>query len=312
MQVTSKTLSPAIDRLKELGLDEITVKKEVSFALQAVNKSPHLLECDPKSIAEAVVNIANTGLSLNPVLAEAYLVPRFDKRTRTKYAVLEPSYKGLAKLAMEAGAVKRINAQLVYEQDIFEIDLADDQKPVTHKPYLKDDRGELLGVYCLSTLPDGSKQVEWMERQEVYQIREASESYKAFQAGRIKSCVWIDHEGEMFRKTVVRRAQKYLPKVDSTKYEQFQNAIALDQLDYKATVNQYYRIESLLRSANITPEQADQIEDLLKTELTSIEASNWISYLKENQLPDTPQMGGAKQVTKAAAAASEAVQKERT
>jgi phage RecT family recombinase len=303
------TLLPkAEEALRVFGYTPDQIKKEVGFVLQIVDGNKMLGKCTPKSIATAVVNIAGTGLSLNPFLNESYLVPRYDRRKNAMVACLEPSYKGLQKLAMEAGAVKRMTTQVVYSNDVFEIDLADDQKPVTHKPSLSE-RGEILGAYCLSTLPDGTKQVEWMEWTEIIQIRQGSESWKAFQDKKIPTCVWVDHEGEMIRKTVIRRAVKYLPKVD---HEALNKAIALDNADYNASINQVTYLESLLNRANISPEEHRSITAQINGGLGRFEAQNLIKYLQDNQLPDTPAYDGGMQVGRLAKAANEAAQRETT
>lgn len=306
--LTQTSLKGAAERLKDLGLKETTVKKEISFALQIVNKSPQLMKCSPQSVASAVVNIANIGLSLNPVLSEAYLVPRWDKKSNGMIACLEPSYRGLQKLAMEAGAVSRMNTQVVYENDVFEIDLADDVKPVTHKPDRKD-RGDIIGAYCLSTLPDGTKQVEWMEYYEIQKVRDASESWKAYTEKKIPTCIWVEHEGEMIRKTVIKRAQKYLPKTDN---EHLQNAIELDNRDFQASANQLGMIEGLLMRANIPEQMQNQIDRMLREDVGRIDAQNVIQYLQENQMPNTPAYGGSGQITALATAAKETADRENT
>jgi phage RecT family recombinase len=301
-----EVLIKASDKLKVLGLDKATIEKETGYALQIVNSSKQLSKCSPKSIATAVVNIAGTGLSLNPFKKESYLVPRWDSKSKSMAACLEPSYQGLQKLAMEAGAVKRMTTQVVYQNDVFEIDLADDMKPVTHKPALSD-RGNVVGVYCLSTLPDDAKQVEWMEYIDILQIRDSSESFKAFQAKKIPTCVWNDHEGEMIRKTVIRRAVKYLPKVNDS--DNLSNAIALDQEDYSATSSQMLMIESLLKRANISPEESSEFNSMLSDNIGRFEAQDAINYLQANQLDDTPAYGGSGAITALGKAANETAAK---
>ena len=98
--------------------------------------------------------------------------------------------------------ISQIYAHPVYEGDEFEYSLGMHQD-IIHKP--KNKTRNITGVYAVAVLPNGQMQAEVMEREEIDDIRAMSESYKAFKAGKIKSCVWEDHYSEMARKTVIRR-----------------------------------------------------------------------------------------------------------
>jgi recombination protein RecT len=176
--------------MQEAGFSIERVKQEVSFAIQLINKSSQLGECTKESKQLAVLNIANIGLTLNPAAKEAYLVPRYNSVTKNMEACLDPSYVGLVKLLTNAGSVKSMLCQLVHEHDVFEVDLANNTNPVIHKPQLSSaKKGNIIGVYALATLVDGTRQVEFMDIEEVNLIRARSESFKAFNSGKIKS--WI-------------------------------------------------------------------------------------------------------------------------
>ncbi|MCH7559411.1 MAG: recombinase RecT, partial [Planctomycetes bacterium] len=115
--------------------DEAKFMSEVSFAVQLINSSKQLKKCTQESALKAVVNVAQSGLTLNPIMRLAYLVPR-TVRVGANYEVhacLDPSYQGLMKLVTDTGSVKSIMAQIVYEGDQIDIDYASDWK-VRHKP----------------------------------------------------------------------------------------------------------------------------------------------------------------------------------
>lgn len=236
-------------RMESVGLSRREVEKEVSFALQIINKSSQLQKASVESKQAAVLNIAQTGLTLNPVMKLAYLVPRWDNITKQTICCLEPSYQGLVKLLTDTGSITAVNAQLVYENDHIEVNASDFSNPIIHKPNPFGDRGKIIGAYAVSILPSGVKQHETMSVEELYEIRDRSESYKAFKAGKIKSCVWTTDEGEMMRKTVVRRIVKYLPK--SENFERVSTAISLDTQDYQPSDSQKMYTAELLASADI-------------------------------------------------------------
>jgi len=262
-------------------LDVEAFQKEVNFAIQIFKGNSYLQKCDQKSVLDAILNVSLTGLTLNPVLNYAYLVPHKGK------CVLYPSYQGLCKLATDTGAIKSIECQLIYEGDEIEIDLASEEKVKKHIPYFLNgkEQGKIIAGYSVAILENGIKHIETMSIKEIYDIRSYSESYKAFNNGKTKSCVWIDNEGEMCRKTIVKRHFKYLPK--SHVPESMQKAIELDnsEYDFPATYEQGSYIESLLLTSSVDEKTQNGIyQQLSNGSFTQKRAAECIEYLKQNQL----------------------------
>lgn len=262
-------------------LPKDVAQREISFALQHIANSPQLQKCSIQSLQSAVFNIANIGLSLNPVSKQAYLVPKWDKAAQSYVAKLEPSYVGLAKTLTDCGAVKSINTQLVYRNDFFESDLAAGW--IKHTPPGFDNRGDLIGCYSLAVLPDGKTFPEMMSLKEAHEIRERSDSYASEKTRQYSP--WETSFGEMFRKSVIRRLYKYLPRtgVDPVKLEKLEQAINLDDSQYNASFNQLGYIENLLRTANISPEVEQRISSECQN-YSNAEAETCINFLQANQL----------------------------
>lgn len=287
--MTQSNFSPIMERLQSLGMDKVTIDREISFALQHINKSPQLLSCTPESKLKAVVNIALVGLTLNPVAKESYIVPRWNRQLGANECCLEPSYVGLVKLLTDAGSVVSMIANVVYEGDNFEIDLANNQNPIRHIRCLVSSRkGQIIGCYALATLPNGIKQPEWMDIEELYAVRERSESYLAHKAGKMKSCVWVSDEAEMMRKTVIRRIYKYLPRTE--RMQQVDEAVALDNSDYAITHQQYGYIEGLLGSSTLDDSMRADIMMEMDT-MSASRAGEVIEMLKANQIDPVTQSG---------------------
>ena len=259
--------------------NEKTFKKEINFAIQALKKNPYLQKCDANSVLESVLNISQTSLTLNPVLSYAYLVPHKGK------CVLYPGYQGLVKLATETGTVTSIEVQLIYEGDDIDIDLASVERVKKHIPYILTgkEKGNIIGGYSIALLPDGSKHIEIMGVNDIYDVRQYSESYKYDINKGTKNSPWINSEAEMCRKTILKRHFKYLPKSDSNEY--LQRAIELDNQDYDfpATYQQGNYIESLLMSSSIDEKTESDIYDALNSGMTQKRAEECIEYLKNNQ-----------------------------
>lgn len=262
-------------------LNEQTVRRELSFAKQLVAGSKQLQECTMPSVLTAIYNICNIGLSLNPASKEAYIVPRYNSQTKSKEASLQPSYVGLVKLLTDAGTITQCVTNIVHEGDVFEMDIANGT--VKHLPCLiKANKGVKIGCYALATLPNGAKQVEWMEQEDIYKIRDCSESWKNDNMRAFSP--WMKHEDEMSRKTVIRRLYKYLPRSGSAaKIEKIDEVIQIDDAQYNATFGQLGYIESLLRGANISPEIERRINSEYQS-YSNAEAETCINFLLANQL----------------------------
>lgn len=221
-----------IDRFKQ----EISLRKDMmlpllpktlsfdkfeAMVIAAVGSNPKLLECDRASLLKACIQASELGLSLNPTLGEGDILQVWDNRSKSYHAQFRPRYMGLMKLARQSGQIAKIEAEIVRENDDFLIQKGDDPR-LTHGIKLGK-RGEKIGAYCVWTLKDGTKQFEVMDREQILAIRDRSSSKT--KDGKIVG-PWATDEEEMWRKTVVRRASKYMPRATDA----FDNAITLDNL----------------------------------------------------------------------------------
>lgn len=175
-------------------------EREGAFALQMFRSNPALLNTDQQSVIDAIVNVAMTGLTLNPALAFAYLVPRKGK------CILDISYRGMIKILTDFGTVRNVIAELVYEKDKF-FERRGTDPMIEHIPATFKDRGKIIGSYAVGFFHDGKYQFETMKTSEIEAIKKRSPAVKAG-----KGSPWDTDEGEMFRKTPIRRLFKYLPK----------------------------------------------------------------------------------------------------
>ncbi|WP_368640608.1 recombinase RecT [Castellaniella ginsengisoli] len=183
----------------------IAFQREAEFAMQIMQANDCLIDCavkNPQSAIDAVTNIAAIGISLNPAKKHAYLVPRKGK------ICLDISYMGLMDLAIQSGSIRWAQAVLVHAADRFTI-IGVDKPPVHERDPFAKDRGDIIGVYVVAKTADGDYLTETMTRDEIDGIMNRSESVKAG-----KTTPWKTDYGEMAKKTVVKRAQKYWPKTE--------------------------------------------------------------------------------------------------
>lgn len=270
------TITDVQTKFESIGNNNVSFKKEGAFALQILNGNEYLkgvAMSNPLSLAEAVVNVALTGLSLNPTLSLAYLVPR------GKNVCLEPSYMGLCKILTDAGSIKSIYAYVVYSNDLFKLSLGTEPM-VIHQPALED-RGKPMGVYACAVLVDNTKQFEYMNIKEVEKLMNKNESVK-----RGKYSAWTDWWDEMARAKVIRRLYKYLNKSDLTNNRLIKTIELTNDIDFKAEKDKYNQLKKEEEdkkygkvfntvepvpepapSKKITPDQISKINELLENEV---------------------------------------------
>ena len=189
------------------GLD---FSREANFAVQVLESNSFLQKLEPQSIVNSIKNISLVGLTLNPAMKYAYLVPRNGKCT------LDISYVGMIKLLTDAGTVKNITADVVYQSEVDNgrFDYRKGSDPyLKHKPDVftsEKSKGALVGAYAIAYFRDGGCQFEIMGKEEIDKIKNFSESYKNEKTR--KYSPWENWEPEMWKKTVLRRLYKMLPK----------------------------------------------------------------------------------------------------
>ena len=211
-------------------------KQECLFARQQIFKNEFttsIAMSNPNSLKSSILNGAAIGISLNPALQHAYLVPR------GKDICLDISYRGLVKLATEGGAIKWAKAELVYEKDVFYY-----KGPSTLPDHTADvfsERGEIQGIYCIARLPDGEHLIEVMTIDEVHKIRAIS---KAFQKG---GGPWVNWHDEMAKKTIIKRASKSWPQTANRKRMDIAVSILNEHEGTAYTLEQHTEYMSRLR-----------------------------------------------------------------
>jgi phage RecT family recombinase len=183
-------------------------------------ENPKLLEATPSSVFWAFVHAAEVGLQVGGIFGEAYVIPF--KKKGVAIANFVPGYKGMCKLAYQSTLVASIDAYVIYEDDVFEVDLGADVKPVTYKPNLslalRKDRGEVIATYTKIRLANGAMKHDVLPRWRMDEIRRSSPGASN------PDHPWNLHPDEMYRKTGLRHALK-----DAPKSNELDRALVLDE-----------------------------------------------------------------------------------
>jgi recombination protein RecT len=197
-----RDVGPEFQRLAAIH-NSVNWDAESNYAIQQIYKSSFAASTavnNPVSVQNAVRNIAAIGLSLNPALQYAYLVPR------DKSICLDISYKGLMHLALLTGSVVWAQCKLVHENDKY-MNAGASVEP-RHEYNAFGDRGAIVGAYCVVKLPNNDFLTHEMSIDDIYAIRNRSMAYKK------NSGPWVTDEKQMIKKTVVKQASSYWPKVE--------------------------------------------------------------------------------------------------
>jgi recombination protein RecT len=177
----------------------MTSDRFLRVALTTLQKVPKLQNCSQESLCQALLDCASLGLE--PDNRRAHLIPYGNK------VQLIVDYKGVVELVLRNGDVRKIYAEIVHENDEFEFDRGEVTKHLID--YCRDDRGKAIAAYCIATLKTGEKTATVMTVKEINAIRDKAKSGN--------SGPWVDHWGEMAKKTVFKRLAKWLPMTPEVK-----------------------------------------------------------------------------------------------
>lgn len=198
--------------LIELLPDEAAALRFRRVVIQALVKSPELLQCAPDSIVSAVFEAAAMGLEPTGAAGGAHLVsyntnvgtkdsPRWEKR-----AQLIPDYRGIIRLVTKPPSdIVSMEARAVKEGDEFTYQLGSDAF-VNHVPSLAPDRSTkaTTHVYSIARLRAGGPPlVDVEDRAGIERVQKRGKE-RGFSP-------WTSDWDEMAKKTIIKRHAKVLP-----------------------------------------------------------------------------------------------------
>jgi recombination protein RecT len=201
LQKRAEGLRAELEKAAATGID---VDRLIATWRSAIMGSEILRKCSPESLLRSLSTSAQCGLEIG-INGEAYIVPFFRKGSGWQGQFI-PGWRGLVKLAYQGGLVRSIGAHIVREGDDFAYWVDEHGEHVRHNPDLfgAPDR-PLRGAYAIATLTTGGTAIEAMPMHEILAIKGRSAAVKAG-----ASTPWDTDEGEMIRKTVIRRLVKRL------------------------------------------------------------------------------------------------------
>lgn len=197
-------LTKAREKLTTVAPKWLDVDRMTRLLLAACGRTPKILLCTPESILRFAMKCSETGLE--PIGAGGcWPIPYEDKKRGIYELTFMPDYRGMVNAAKRAECIKDAYAEAVYSEDKFDYELGLEPK-LYHKP-ARGNRGELEAAYCILVFHDDTRRFVVMHKAEIESIRDRSQAWGAWIKWK-KPCPWNTDPGEMWKKTVVRRAIK--------------------------------------------------------------------------------------------------------
>lgn len=172
--------------------------------VNAVKKTPKLLNCSPQSLFGAILICAEVGLKPNTPDQHCFILPYGET------AKFQIGYKGLIEIMYRNERVKSVFAEAVYENDEFDYHYGLNPD-LRHKP-AETKRGKLTHTYCIVELKDASPVFTVVGKEQLDEIESFSPSSNAkdspYNSGK-------DIHNYMQIKASVKKISKLLPKQNS-------------------------------------------------------------------------------------------------
>lgn len=180
--------------------------------------NPKLANVQQSSLLAAVMACVHLDLMPNTPEGYAYIIPYGDQ------AQFQLGYKGLAELAYRTGTIRSLNAELVFPEDDFDVELGTSRRLV-HKPSFDIDRTDykaMTHVYATIELTNGATIFEVLTHKEVGKVQASAKAKST-------DSPWQTWPEAMAKKTAVKRLLKLVPS--STEDNRLKVAAEWDSLN---------------------------------------------------------------------------------
>lgn len=195
----------------------------VASLIDLYTGDPQLQRCKPQAVVAEALRAATMRLALNKALGFAYIIvfnnsvkdPATGQWMKVPTPTFVPGYKGYIQLAMRTGQYRTINADMVYDGELRNVDKL--SGTIAFDGEKKSDK--VVGYFCYFELLNGFSKVLYMSVEDMakYALR-YSPSFKGkekptfdalvkqAQSGQVSSEVgWKGNFNDMALKTVIRR-----------------------------------------------------------------------------------------------------------
>lgn len=206
-------------------------ERMLRLCVNAVKKTPKLLECDPQTVLGAFMTSAALGLEPNTVQQQAFLIP-YKRRAKVNGQWVDVydcqfqiGARGFITLGYRSPEIGRWDARAIHDGDHWK-EMAGSRAFLEHSVALKD-RGDTIGAYSHVMLQNGSELALVLPLSEIEKIRAKSETYRSLirkveEAGgdakerekalrNLDETPWVMWFDDMAEKSAIKKHAKKLP-----------------------------------------------------------------------------------------------------
>ena len=208
----------------------MTKERLLRLCINAVKKTPKLLECDPETVLGAMMTSCALGLEPNTVQQQAFLIPyerrvkKGDKWVTVVDCQFQIGARGFVTLAYRSEHIRSLDAAAIHQGDHFKHRRGTNAF-LEYETCLAD-RGPLIGAFSYARMADGAESAIVLPLDEILKIRGRSETFRALtlkvqtaedEAARRKAQAkldetpWVMWEDDMATKSAIKKHAKALP-----------------------------------------------------------------------------------------------------
>lgn len=172
------------------------IGNQLKLMYTALSQNGAIQTATTTSIGEALTEAVIQGLEMDK--KQCYFIAYNKKMTMFR------SYYGDIAVAKRTGLVKDISARVIYDKDVYEIDVDENGEEFikNHRTELLNRDNAILGAYAWATMLDGSKRYCIMTKKEI----DANWAKSKNSAGTVQK----EFPQEMSKRTVIRRLVKMI------------------------------------------------------------------------------------------------------
>lgn len=166
----------------------------IQSALTAVQSNDRLMECSPRSVFRAALRAATLGLTCDPSLGHAFIVPYKNKKGEVE-ANFQPGWRGIQYMALRTGKYVYINVAPIYEgEEVIEDRITGDLKIEGNAT----GSSKTIGLVASFKLITGYKKAIYMTNEEMDEHgKKYSKSYT------YSDSVWNTNRKMAYHKTII-------------------------------------------------------------------------------------------------------------
>lgn len=225
----------------------LTPEKMLRLCINAVKKTPRLMECDPQTVLGAMMTSAALGLEPNTVQQQAFLIP-YKRRAKVDGQWIDVydcqfqiGARGFVTLAYRVPDIKVLKAEAIHDGDLWE-HMEGSESFLRYAKALKD-RGPLIGAFNFVRMEGGLELACVLPLEEIHKIRARSETYRALTRNvllaendrdrqkaqtALDETPWVMWEDDMAAKSAIKKHAKQLPLTGAAGASEFMAATQID------------------------------------------------------------------------------------